>query len=105
MDKVTYRNTTRKMKRDGKTTLSCVICGESAPNVIEIHHLYGRAVLDEEVPLCMNCHKKITDEQNKFPPNKRSGVPYAALSAAAFFKVLSEKIIELTHEVVDGGKR
>jgi len=105
MDKTTYRNTIRKMKRDGKTTLCCIICGEDNPSVIEIHHLYGKANSDEAVPLCMNCHKKITDEQNKFPPDKRSGAAYAALSAGTFFRLLSERLVKVSHEVVNDGRR
>lgn len=101
MDKAMYRSTIRKMKRDGRTGACCIICGEGDPRAIESHHIYGRIIPNDKVSLCINCHRKITDEQNKLPPDKRSGVPFAALSAAAFFKVLAEMLIEAVHDEVD----
>jgi len=100
MAKDTYQETLRKMIRDGETRLCCVICGEDNPYSIETHHLYGKGNSDETVPLCKNCHAKVTAEQNKLDPKKRNGIPYAAVSVAAFFKVFAEHIINYAHEVV-----
>ena len=73
MDKVAYQNSVKKQKMDGKTSLRCIICAEDDECVIQMHHLYGRSNSDEMSPLCMNCHAKITKEQNKLPRKIRSG--------------------------------
>ncbi len=101
MDDETYQKTIRRMKRNDETTLCCVSCGESAPGAIELHHIYGRANSDERVPLCKNCHAKVTAEQNKFPPKSRTGVLYAALSITAFIVVLGQEMIDQIHEMND----
>ncbi len=97
MDKDTYRKSVEKMKRGRKATLCCAICGESDPNVIEIHHMYGRGYSNETIPLCKNHHAKITAIQNKLPPKARSEVPFAAVSGAAFAIVFGEHLIDYVH--------
>ena len=52
---------------------SCAICGESDQRALgEYHHTYGRANSPEILLLCYSCHKKITADQNLFPPRARS---------------------------------
>jgi len=72
MDKETYKKTSRKQCRFGEVRLACSICGEDDPRVIETHHIFGRNNSDETIPLCLNCHAKDTDDQNKIPPKARS---------------------------------
>ncbi len=53
---------------------SCAICQESDPRVLgEYHHAYGR-INDPKtkILLCFCCHRKITSDQNAFPPKARS---------------------------------
>jgi len=73
MDKNTYKNSIKKQKLDGKTSLRCIKCAEDDASVIEMHHVYGRSNSDEMIPLCKNCHAKVTNEQNKLPRKVRSG--------------------------------
>jgi len=53
---------------------ACFLCGEDDPTVliIEDHHILGRAYSDDKIPLCKNCHAKITAGQNLLPPKARS---------------------------------
>lgn len=53
----------------GKKELTpmCFLCGEDHPavlKVLEAHHVFSKAVSNEMVNLCLNCHSKITDKQN-----------------------------------------
>lgn len=73
MDKKTCKKSTKKQKLDGKASLCCINCAEDDERVIEIHHVYGKSNSEETVPLCKNCHVKVTKEQNKLPRTVRSG--------------------------------
>jgi len=98
MFKDVYRETARKMIRDEEAKICCIACGESDPNVIEIHHPLGRKISALAVPLCKNCHAKITAEQNKLPPKERGGVPLIEVSLGAFAKVWGECQIKQVHK-------
>lgn len=50
----------------------CKFCPEDDSRVIERHHIFGRNISHEIMLLCKNCHYKITHEQNKITPIKRS---------------------------------
>lgn len=107
MDKETYQKSLTKQKRKGKTSLCCVICGEDDPDVIEMHHIYGRSNSDQVQPLCKNCHSKITREQNKLNPKARSGNAspeqkraFQLVSIGALLKELGIQLIDLGNEMV-----
>ena len=68
MNKAEYKMSINKQKRDKKTTLCCSICGESSPETLESHHLFGRVNSEKTVPLCKNCYAKIV--MQKSLPNK-----------------------------------
>jgi HNH endonuclease len=58
-------------RRLGGFDKRCVICGEPNPRCLELHHIAGRAYSEDVVPVCRNCHRKITDrtENAKAPSN------------------------------------
>lgn len=107
MNKETYKNTIQKQKRDKKPFLCCFLCGEDDSSVIELHHIGGRNNSDGVVPLCKNCHFKITAEQNKVSPKDRSGEAsllkkrsYQLISHGALLKEMGEQQINLGHEMI-----
>lgn len=107
MDKDTYQKTLNKQKREGKTSLCCVVCGEDDPDVIEMHHIYGRSNSDQIKPLCKNCHSKITKKQNELPPKARSGNAspeqkraFQIVSIGALLTELGTQLIDLGNEMV-----
>lgn len=107
MNKETYKNTIQKQKRNKKTSLCCVSCGEDDSSVIELHHIDGRNNSDGVVPLCKNCHLKVTAEQNKVSPKDRSGKAsllkkrcYQLISQGALLKVMGEQQMYLGHELI-----
>ena len=45
----------------------CSICGEDDPRYLELHHLAGQAYDEAVVPVCRNCHRKLSDDQIDHP--------------------------------------
>lgn len=108
MDKETYQETVRKQKRDKKTSLVCNVCGEDDSAIIEMHHVKGKNNSDETIPLCKNCHAKITEEQNKVSPQKRSQQArsietqaYQLISIGALLRLVAEWVTNLGHELMN----
>lgn len=52
-----------RLERLGKTDPACVVCGENDDRVLQRHHLAGQGYGDELVPVCANCHYKLSDAQ------------------------------------------
>ncbi|KAA5805342.1 hypothetical protein F1654_05015 [Alkalicaulis satelles] len=52
----------RAYRRLGTRNPVCVMCGETNPHVIELHHIAG-TLLNDTVPICRNCHRKVSDPQ------------------------------------------
>ena len=50
----------------------CELCGESDIRLLENHHIFGKNFSPKIMLLCKNCHYKITHEQNKIAPKRRS---------------------------------
>ena len=71
MNKDISKRSMKRQKLEGKTALRCIECAEDDPIVIELHHPYGRNNSEKTVPLCKNCHFKVTKQQNKLPRNVR----------------------------------
>ncbi|MGH7121381.1 MAG: hypothetical protein ACREFP_20730 [Acetobacteraceae bacterium] len=70
MDDFAKRKEARRRKayeRLGSTNFRCVTCGEDNPHCLELHHLAGQKFGTEEVPLCRNCHRKLSDDQKDHP--------------------------------------
>jgi 5-methylcytosine-specific restriction endonuclease McrA len=103
MDKEAYQKTLNKQKRNRKTSLCCVICGEDDPDVIEMHHIYGRSNSDQVQPLCKNCHSKITKEQNKLSPKARSGNASPEQKRAFQIVSIGALLTELGTQLIDVG--
>ncbi|WP_292492387.1 hypothetical protein [Methanoculleus sp. 10] len=101
MHKDTYCETIQKMIRDGDAKICCIACGENDPSVIERHHIFGRKLSEVKVPLCKNCHAKITAEQNKLPPKDRTGLPFIGVSIGALAVVWGKNRIDQALKEVD----
>lgn len=106
MDKKSYRKNISKYKKGKKPPIACTVCGEDDANVIEMHHVDGRNNSDVVRPLCKNCHSKITAEQNKFSPKKRSKEAssgylqaYNIISIGALLRVVGDRLVNLGMEM------
>ena len=84
--------------------LICIGCGEDDPSVVkeyEVHHIFGVANSPETVPLCLNCHSRITELQNKLPVKARKANAseedkhaYADVTIGGLQKLLAERLIK-----------
>ena len=95
MTKEIYARIQAQQRRVGSPTLCCVACGESYPAVIEKHHIIGRKNSDEVIPLCKNCHAKVTDEQNALSRENRKGTPFILVSIGALLREVGNILINL----------
>jgi 5-methylcytosine-specific restriction endonuclease McrA len=107
VDKDTYKKIIRRHRRNGVASLACSVCAEADPTVLEEHHIFGKNNSEEKIPLCKNCHPKVTDEQNKISPKSRSSsspsekTGFILISIGALLKIISKTLIDLGHEVID----
>ncbi len=61
------RREIKAYRRLGEWDAACVACGESNPHCLDRHHLAGRKYSPDTVPMCKNCHIKLTDAQLDHP--------------------------------------
>ncbi len=61
------RREIRAYRRLGDWDAACVVCGESNPHCLDLHHIAGQKYSPDTVPVCKNCHTKLTDEQLDYP--------------------------------------
>jgi hypothetical protein len=68
-----YRRNVRRLKRLeakfarlGFPNPSCAVCGEMRIQLLELHHIAGAANSDQVVPLCVKCHRLVSDAQEDF---------------------------------------
>ncbi len=66
MNDLELRRERRKQQalgRLGSNSPRCVVCGCDDPLALELHHLAGQAFGDDTVPVCRNCHRRLSDFQ------------------------------------------
>lgn len=61
------RRKQRRLERLGSNDPRCGMCGEGDDRALELHHVAGRKHDETMVPLCRNCHRKVTDDQHDHP--------------------------------------
>lgn len=69
----------------------CVLCGVNDNRLLEKHHTDGKNFSPNTVLLCKNCHYKITYEQNKITPKRRS--KNATINDLVNFMLISEGVL------------
>ena len=71
MDETTRgREARRRATRErlGLRDARCPFCGESDARCLELHHIAARQFDDETIPVCRNCHRKLSDMQRDHCP-------------------------------------
>ncbi len=100
MDELKKRKAKRRrdaLMRLGMANPACSICGEDNPHCLELHEPGGRRYNDMPVPVCRNCHRKLSDDQRDHPraeftpPDSLERHAHALLGLADFFARLSEQ--------------
>jgi len=69
MDDREYRKEHRKQRRAEHfpPDAACIVCGESDLCCLERHHVAGVGFGDDQVVVCRNCHRKLSDKQKDHP--------------------------------------
>ena len=94
-------------ERLGSNNPACVICGENDPLVLEKHHLEGQAFGDTLVPICRNCHRKLSDIQKDHPkqiteiPDALEIIAHFLLGLADLFAFLVGKLREFAQQLIE----
>lgn len=57
----------RAYERLGTDKPSCLLCEQTDPFVIELHHVAGRKYHDEMMPVCLNHHAKASELAKDHP--------------------------------------
>src|SRR4030043_505798 len=96
------------MRRYRKDYGFCSLCMGDDPRIMkyaEKHHLHGKTNGEETALLCPNCHRACTEEQNKLPPDIRSGktirdkIILGMRSHGAILETIGKKQIEFSEEL------
>lgn len=57
-----------RLEQLGSNDPKCPFCNEDDPACLELHHLSGKKFGDDLIPVCRNCHRKLSDWQKDHPP-------------------------------------
>jgi hypothetical protein len=88
---------------------ACIFCGETDWRCIEEHHIGGQAYDPTTVPVCANCHRKLSDMQKDHPP-KAGGdsdevIGRILLGLADVFVLLIEKLHDWGRTLIERSSR
>ncbi|MFT3723034.1 MAG: hypothetical protein QM773_05545 [Hyphomonadaceae bacterium] len=95
----------RAKQRVGSNS-NCVICGESDPRVIELHHIAGQHFHGELTPVCRNCHRKLSDGQRDHPPQVANPplwlevVGHYLLGLADMLRLVANTLVEFARRLI-----
>ena len=95
------------IERLGSNKPACVICGECDPRALEKHHLEGQAYGGTLVPVCRNCHRKLSDAQRDHPskiteiPDPLEIIAHVLLGLADLFELLVAKFREFATYLIE----
>jgi hypothetical protein len=67
-----------RLEKLGTNDPHCGTCGENDDRTLELHHVAGRKHDGTMVPICRNCHRKVTDDQVDHPPFDPNADPLLA---------------------------
>ena len=106
------RREIRARRRLGDWDAACVVCGESFPHCLELHHIAGRKYSPDTVPVCKNCHTKLTDEQLDYPnpaaqsdPVQLERIGRYLLGVAALLGMVAAVLAAYGYELIEAAAR
>jgi hypothetical protein len=111
MDTKFRRTETRRqnaLDRLGTNKPCCVVCGETDPHCLELHHLFGRKNdPDTLVIVCRNCHRKLSDAQKDhvklvqpIEADPQSAIPLIVQALADLFHLLHSYFQNLANKLM-----
>lgn len=94
------RRLQRALERLGSNNPRCVVCGCDDPLALELHHLAGLAFGNDTVPVCRNCHRRLSDYQRDHSlgeakqPSEIEPIRRFLLGLADLFEMLVKRLRE-----------
>jgi hypothetical protein len=94
------RRRQRALERLGTSPPRCGVCGYDDPLALELHHIAGRTYGGELVPVCRNCHRRLSDMHMDHPadvttpPGDLERIGHFLLGLADLFELLVKHIRE-----------
>ncbi len=110
MDESQKREAARERKareRLGFENFRCATCGENDPRCLELHHIAGQKFCDDVVPVCRNCHRKLSDDQKDHPqpiggdPDWLERVGRFLLGLADFLLLIAKTLKQFGQTMID----
>lgn len=109
MDKIELaaeRSRQARLRRLGTQEPRCGTCGESDDRCLELHHIAGRKNDTATAIVCRNCHRKLSDAQDRHPgqiaaeqhPLERIG--HFLLGLADLLNLLIERLSSFGRELI-----
>ena len=96
----------RDLERLGTDRPVCVACGEGDPRCLEAHHLAGRAFDSQTIPVCRNCHRKLSDDQKDHPrtssasPGRLEKLAHFLLGLGDFLQLIAGHLKRLAADLL-----
>ena len=110
MDDILSASESRKQRRThrlGGEKQVCSACCEADQRCLEMHHIAGQKYLDDVVPICRNCHRKLSDDQKDHPDTENANIPAMAamgqcfLGLADFLDLIVKRLREWGRQLID----
>ncbi len=98
------------LERLGSIDPRCASCGESDWRCLEAHHLSGEKYASDTVPVCRNCHRKLSDAQQDHPkginapPSRDELIGRFLVGAADFLALLIEKLRDFGNQLIESAR-
>ena len=100
------RRKQKRLESLGSNEPRCGICGEGDWRTLELHHVAGRRHDNGVTPLCRNCHRKVSDDQNDHPAFEPDADPMLAsighflLGLADMLRIIVAKLTAFGLELI-----
>lgn len=99
----------RQLSRLGVSELCCPGCGQTDSRCFEGHHPAGRAYHADEVPMCMNCHRKVSNpaDNSKAPtdPPILETIGHYLLGLIDILLLILERLTEFGGQLIEAANQ
>lgn len=94
-----------RLEKLGTNKPCCAICGETDWRIFELHHVAGQGRDPTVVPVCANCHRRLTDDQKDHPSSnvddpQLDRIGHFLLGLADMLRLIVEKLREFGHALI-----
>ena len=91
----------QSLRRLGTRQPACVVCGETDPRCMELHHIAQIRHHEDTAIVCRNCHRKLSDDQRDHVMDRHgqdqtlATVGHYLMGLADLFKLMAATLAQL----------